>query len=77
MSKIIDCITFFDENYIFDLRYNTIKDCVDKIVVCESIYTLVAEATLWRVVLQKNSMAKVLCGVMGTLVILYANFFTC
>jgi len=38
MNQVIDCITFFDENYIFDLRYNTIKDCVDKIVVCESIY---------------------------------------
>ena len=38
MSKIIDCITFFDNNFIFDLRYNVIKDYVDYFVVCESIF---------------------------------------
>ena len=38
MSKIIDCITFFDENYIFDFRYNVIKDFVDYFVICESKY---------------------------------------
>ena len=36
MSKIIDCITFFDENYIFDFRYNVIKEFVDYFVICES-----------------------------------------
>ena len=36
MSKIIDCITFFDNNFIFDLRYNIIKDYVDYFVICES-----------------------------------------
>jgi len=35
-SKIIDCITFFSENFIFDLRYNVIKDYVDYFVICES-----------------------------------------
>ena len=35
-NKIFDCITFFDENFIFDLRYNIVKDYVDFIVVCES-----------------------------------------
>ena len=34
--KIIDCITFFDNNLIFDLRYNILKDYVDCFVVCES-----------------------------------------
>ena len=38
MSKIIDCITFFDENFMYDLRYNVIKDFVDFFVVCESKY---------------------------------------
>ena len=38
MAKLIDCITFFQENFIFDLRYNIIKDYVDLIVVCESKY---------------------------------------
>ena len=37
-NKIVDCITFFDENYIFDLRYNIIKDHVDFIVICEALY---------------------------------------
>ena len=37
-SKIIDCITFFNENFIFDLRYNIIKDHVDFFVICESKY---------------------------------------
>ena len=38
MSKIIDCVTFFDEGYIFDFRYNVISNYVDKFVVCESMY---------------------------------------
>ena len=37
-NKIVDCITFFDENYIFDLRYNILKDFVDFFVICESKY---------------------------------------
>ena len=38
MAKLIDCITFFDNNYIFDFRYNVIKKYVDKFVVCESLF---------------------------------------
>ena len=34
--KIIDCITFFDNNFIFDVRYNILKDFVDYFVICES-----------------------------------------
>ena len=34
--KIIDCITFFDNNLMFDLRYNILKDYVDYFVICES-----------------------------------------
>ena len=37
-SKIIDCITFFDNNFIFDLRYNILEDYVDYFVICESKY---------------------------------------
>ena len=36
INKIIDCITFFDNNFIFDLRYNILKDSVDYFVICES-----------------------------------------
>ena len=38
MGKIIDCITFFNENFIFDLRYKILKNYVDEFVVCESKY---------------------------------------
>ena len=38
MRKLIDCITFFDNNYIFDFRYNVIKNHVDKFIVCESLF---------------------------------------
>ena len=38
MRKIIDSITFFDNNFIFDLRYNILKKYVDKFIICESIY---------------------------------------
>ena len=37
-SKIFDCITFFDNNYMFDLRYNILKEYVDYFIVCESIF---------------------------------------
>ena len=37
-NKIIDCITFFQENRHFDLRFNILKEVVDKFLVCESIY---------------------------------------
>ena len=38
MRKLIDCITFFDNNYIFDFRYNVIKSHIDKFIVCESLF---------------------------------------
>ena len=38
MNKIIDCITFFNENFIFDLRYQIIKDYVTNLIICESEY---------------------------------------
>jgi len=34
--KIIDCITFFDNNFMFEIRYNILKNYVDYFVVCES-----------------------------------------
>ena len=35
-NKIFDCITFFDNNYMFNLRYNILKEHVDYFVICES-----------------------------------------
>ncbi len=37
-NKLIDCITFFDNKLMFDLRFNILKDYVDFFVVCESKY---------------------------------------
>ena len=32
MSKIIDCITFFDNNFMFDFRFDVMKNYVDKFI---------------------------------------------
>tara|TARA_A100001037_G_C14663867_1_gene420042 strand:+ start:38 stop:226 length:189 start_codon:yes stop_codon:yes gene_type:complete len=37
-NKILDCITFFDNNFMFELRYNILLDHVDYFVICESKY---------------------------------------
>ena len=37
-NKIFDCVTFFDNNFMFDLRYNILKEHVDYFIVCESLY---------------------------------------
>ena len=38
MARIFDCITFFDNNLMFDLRYNILNEYVDQFVICESLY---------------------------------------
>ena len=35
-NKIFDCITFFDNNFMFDFRYNILKNYVDYFIICES-----------------------------------------
>ena len=37
-GKIYDCITFFDNNFMFNLRYYILKDVVDFFIICESKY---------------------------------------
>tara|TARA_Y100000591_G_scaffold332904_1_gene372262 strand:+ start:2332 stop:3132 length:801 start_codon:yes stop_codon:yes gene_type:complete len=37
--KIYDCITFFEEEFLFDLRLKILNKYVDYFVVCESIYS--------------------------------------
>ena len=37
-NKIIDCITFFNENLQFELRFNILKNFVSNFLICESIY---------------------------------------
>ena len=38
VSKIFDCITFFNENFITNIRFEILNKFVDYFVVCESIY---------------------------------------
>ena len=35
-SKLLDCITFFDNNLMFEIRYNILSEFIDYFVVCES-----------------------------------------
>ncbi len=37
-SKIFDCITFFDENFLTNLRFEILDKVVDYFIVCESKY---------------------------------------
>lgn len=41
--KIYDCITFFQSNLLFDLRFHTLKDVVDHFVICEATKTHVGK----------------------------------
>ena len=38
MTKIIDCITFYDENLLTNSRFEILKNVVDKFIICESMY---------------------------------------
>ena len=38
MTKIYDCITFFNENFITNLRFEIINQQVDYFIICESLY---------------------------------------
>ena len=35
-NKVYDCVTFFDENLLVNLRFEILKDVVDYFIVCES-----------------------------------------
>ena len=37
--RIFDCTTFYDENFILDVRFNILDPFVDKFVICESAYS--------------------------------------
>ena len=37
-NKLLDCITFFDNNFMFQIRYNILADYVDYFIVCESLF---------------------------------------
>ncbi len=37
--KIIDCITYFNEPLLYEIRLNVLNDYVDEFIVCEATYT--------------------------------------
>ena len=37
-KKVFDCITFFRENLITNLRFEILNDVVDYFIICESLY---------------------------------------
>ena len=41
--KIIDCITYFNEPLLFELRLNILDKFVDEFIVCEARYTHAGE----------------------------------
>jgi len=52
MTKIIDCITFFDNNFMFELRYNVLKNYVDYFVILLYVnQNLIIEETQKRLTL--------------------------
>ena len=53
-SKIYDCITFFDNNFMFNLRYNILKDYVDCFIVCESKYDHIGNSKNINFILDKE-----------------------
>ena len=73
--KLIDCITFFQENFIFKLRYKILKDVINEFIVCESIYDhrgikkklnfdkkLIKKKKIRYLIYKKNSHLKILHG---------------
>ena len=41
--KIIDCITYFNEPLLFELRLNILNDHVDEFLICEAKFTHAGE----------------------------------
>ena len=37
--KIFDCITYFDEPMLFEIRLNILDKLVDEFIVAEALYT--------------------------------------
>ena len=51
-NKLLDCVTFFDNNFMFQIRYNILADYVDYFIVCESLFDHKGKAKkqnfIWR-----------------------------
>jgi len=53
-SQLIDCITFFDNNYIFEIRYNILKNFIDYFVICESKFDHTGKPKKINFIMKKN-----------------------
>ena len=54
-NRIYDCITFYDENFLTNLRFEILNHVVDFFVVCESMYDHKGHGpliviTYWRII---------------------------
>ena len=51
-NKLLDCVTFFDNNFMFQIRYNVLVNYVDYFVICESLFDHKGKAKkqnfIWR-----------------------------
>ena len=45
-NKLLDCVTFFDNNFMFQIRYNILVNYVDYFVICESLFDHKGEAKI-------------------------------
>ena len=54
MSRIIDCVTFFDNNFMFELRYKILEKNVDYFIVCESKFDHAGKKKDKKFVFKKN-----------------------
>jgi beta-1,4-mannosyl-glycoprotein beta-1,4-N-acetylglucosaminyltransferase len=63
-AKKIDCITFFDNNFMFEIRYNILKDYMDLFVICESLYdhknNFKKKNFIWNNLYDKNKIKYIL-----------------
>ena len=41
--KIFDCITFYQENFITNIRFEILNDCIDYFIICESKFNHIGE----------------------------------
>ena len=52
MASVFDCITFFDENFLVNSRFEILKDSVDYFIICESgLFIMITEEIKKKLIL--------------------------
>ena len=54
--KIFDCVTFFEENRLMELRFNILNNYVDKFIICEAKYN--HQGVKKKININKNNFQK-------------------